>query len=85
MTQLTFVYPELFPKNQKRRKPKENLSPGKKRRREEIKTAMTRTKKSKETKSGKVQKAGKIKKFKVLHSRTKMKGKTGRLKRKSKK
>ena len=85
MTQLTFVYPELFPKNQKRRKPKENLSPGKKRRREEIKTTMTRTKKSKETKSGKVQKAGKIKKFKVLHSRTKMKGKTGRLKRKSKK
>lgn len=77
--------PELFPKNQKRRKPKENLSPGKKRRREEIKTTMTRTKKSKETKSGKVQKAGKIKKFKVLHSRTKMKGKTGRLKRKSKK
>ncbi|XP_015776839.1 PREDICTED: suppressor of SWI4 1 homolog [Acropora digitifera] len=77
--------PELFPKNQKRRKPKENLSPGKKRRREETKTTMTRTKKSKETKSGKVQKAGKIKKFKVLHSRTKMKGKTGRLKRKSKK
>ena len=82
-----FVYLELFPKNQKRRKPKENFSLGKKRRREETKTTTTITKKSKEIKSGKFQKAERIKKsvkFKVLKSGEKMKGKTGRLKRKSK-